>query len=113
MANKVMELATEWLTKTVDSGKTEVRKAWNELSADKQMVVVESLQDLASLRLREAAGQNVGPSIAITQATLKNMGVVVQLLLYRTFLEVLNDSLKHAGTAVSGMVEQLLSKLTK
>lgn len=97
-------IAQKWLDETVKTG----RDGWNQLTGQRQYLVVQTLQDLAKLRAVELAGGKVDPAeVLIAEKTLQNLGVVASLVVRQTVLEVLRDSLRMAGSILTGLLGRI------
>lgn len=94
------QLAEDWLDMAVTRG----RDAWDSLSGRRQYLVVQTLQDIAKLRVNELAGFDVSEELAIANATMTNLGVIAGIVMARTIMDVINDSLKMAGSIITGIL---------
>lgn len=105
MSKNWNDIAQDWLDQTVQRG----REGWNQLTGRRQYLVVQALQDIAKLRAVELAGGTVDPQeLQIAEHTLKVLGTVASLVVQRTVLDVIRDSIKMAGSILTG----LLGKVT-
>lgn len=94
-------IAQDWLDQTVQRG----REGWNQLTGRRQYLVVQTLQDLAKLRAVELVGGVPDPEeVKIATATLNNLGTVASIVVARTVMDVLRDSLKMAGSIITGIL---------
>lgn len=96
-------LARDWLDQVVVRG----REGWDKLSGKRQYMVVQALQDIARLRANELAGFDISEELDIAEATLTNLGVVASIQVAKTLLDVLDDSLKMAGSVLSGILGKI------
>lgn len=103
MGTNIQDLANGWLSDAVDGAASEVRKAWDKLKVKEQGIVVAALQDIATLRIREAGGQNITQELPYAKATLQNMKVVVEIVLFNSILNVVEASLKQLGSIIAGL----------
>ena len=92
--------AEEWLGMVVKRG----RAGWDKLDGRRQYLVVQTLQDIARLRLNELGGLDVSEELPYAEASLTNLGVVASIEVAQTVMNILQDSLKMAGSILSGIL---------
>ncbi len=103
MGSNIQDLASDWLAEAIGGAQTEARKVWNKLKIKDQGIVVAALQDIAVLRIREVGGQNITQELPYAKATLLNMKVVAEIVLFNSIVNVLEASLKQLGSILTGL----------
>lgn len=79
----------------------------DELKGQPAAVVTGTLTDIADLRVREMAGEDITPELSFAESTLKDMTVAVEIKTLRTILDVLIDSAEMAGSILLGLLKKV------
>lgn len=102
------ELLNTWLR---DIGIKHGKNLLDELKGRPAQVVSLCLTDMAKLRTRELAGQDVSAELAFAESALADMAVAVEIKAVRTILQVLADSADMAGSIFLGVISKALDAL--
>ena len=79
----------------------------DDLKGEPLKVTVAALTDVAKLRVKELAGQDVTVELAFAESTLKDLAVAVQIKTVRSILQVIADSANMAGSILLGILGKI------